>query len=298
MQASTSRRLFSTLPDYRDWVSYLYVPILVPLIVLLPYVVIQSYQRSARLSHLVESLSQGSPDLGVMTRLLDGPMKPWIGEAAEEVGSLDEPDYKGFEILQDSRIIDMRAWNPAASAKNDSDSLVYGYRRVKMLKRPESTGNNLFRIGALTTHPQARIRFPPQESQPKLRRMSVDSAVPGEKKARWEVSVDVSKVPAGEIVDLTYEHISPGEFLQRGEASTSITFNFQVDTAEVTRWFLLPQGKEYRSFRILQWETSKPEKVEVVKVVNEYLADDSTILAFKLLSVKAGYTHEVTWFYK
>ena len=38
--------------------------------------------------------------------------------------------------------------------------------------------------------------------------------------------------------------------------------------------------------------------MEPVKVVTEYLAEDSTILAYKLLSVKAGYTYEVTWFYK
>ena len=89
-----------------------------------------------------------------------------------------------------------------------------------------------------------------------------------------------------------------GEFLLRGAASTSITFQNQADTAEVTRWFLLPRGKEYRSFRILRWETGKLEKVEHVKVVNEYLADDSTILAYKLISVKAGYSYEITWFYK
>ena len=44
-------------------------------------------------------------------------MPPWIGETAEEVRGQGEPNYKGFEILQDSRIIDMRAWNPAASGK-------------------------------------------------------------------------------------------------------------------------------------------------------------------------------------
>ena len=60
----------------------------------------------------------------------------------------------------------------------------------------------------------------------------------------------------------------------------------------------MPQGKEYRNFRILRYETGKPEKVELVKVVTEYLADDFTILAYKLLSVKGGSTYEVTWFYK
>jgi hypothetical protein len=35
-----------------------------------------------------------------------------------------------------------------------------------------------------------------------------------------------------------------------------------------------------------------------VKVVTEYLGDDYTILAFKLLALKAGYTYEITWFYR
>jgi hypothetical protein len=81
-------------------------------------------------------------------------------------------------------------------------------------------------------------------------------------------------------------------------AALAIQYPIQADTAEVTRWFLLPRGKEYRSFRVIRWERGKPEKIEPVKIVNEYLANDSTILAFKLLSVKGGYTHEVTWFYK
>jgi hypothetical protein len=72
----------------------------------------------------------------------------------------------------------------------------------------------------------------------------------------------------------------------------------QADTAEVTRWFLMPQGKEYKNFRLLRYETGKPETVEPVNLVTEYLADDYTILAYKLMSTKAGYTYEVIWYYQ
>jgi hypothetical protein len=44
--------------------------------------------------------------------------------------------------------------------------------------------------------------------------------------------------------------------------------------------------------------TGKPEKVEAVKVITEYLADDAPILPYKLMSVKGGYTYEVTWYYQ
>jgi hypothetical protein len=49
---------------------------------------------------------------------------------------------------------------------------------------------------------------------------------------------------------------------------------------------------------LVRYETEKPAVVENVKVVTQYLADDNTILAFKLLSLKAGYTYEITWSYR
>ncbi len=303
LQASALRRIWSTMLDYRDWVSYLYVPILVPLLFVLPYFVVKSYQRSHRLNQLVDSLSQGSRDLEVMTRLLDGPITPWTGVAAEEVRKLDKHSFEGFEVLQDSRILDLRNWNPGATSEGDPNTLVYGYRRLKVLKLPEKTGNekagnDLFRVNMLATSPQTQIRFPRQRLQPKLRMSPVEGTGPGEKKCTWEMTVDFHKVPAGEFVDLVYEHYSVGQFLQHHGESTSVAFNMQVDTAEVTRWILMPKGKEYRKFRILRYETGKPSKVEAVPLVTEYLADDYTIIAYKLMSVKAGYTYEVTWYYK
>jgi hypothetical protein len=60
----------------------------------------------------------------------------------------------------------------------------------------------------------------------------------------------------------------------------------------------MPQGREYRSFKVIRYEMGKPETAENVKLVTEYLADDFTILAFKLLALKAGYIYEITWFYR
>ena len=298
LQASALRRIWSTLLDRRDWTSYIYVPLLVPIFVLLPYLAIKSYERSHRLNQLVESLSQSTRDFEVMSRLLESRPTAWTGEAAEEVHNLTDPDLKGFEVLQDSRILDLRDWKSAKSGANDAGGLVNGYRRVKAVKLPENVGNHLFRIDVLAVSPKTVMRFPPQQLQAKLQRSAVDSSIPNEKKCRWQVSYDFQPVPAGDYVDLIYEHQSPGQFLQRGDNRTAMTFSILADTAELTTWILMPEGKEYRSFRIIRYEIGKPEKVEPVKVVTEYLADDFTILAFKLLSLKAGYMYELSWHYK
>jgi predicted acylesterase/phospholipase RssA len=296
LQASASRRIWSTLLSFRDWTSFIYLP-LVLLLLLVPYFLIDSYQRSNRVNRFIESISHGSPDFEIMSQLVRAPMRPFKGVAVEEVPNFDPLDYKRFTILQDSRIIDLRPWEPTGAGKTDTASLVYGYRRLKVQKT-ENHGNNVFRVTAVATHPDAQFRFPPQRFKPRLRRMFVENTNAQEKMCLFEVSVDLSKAPSGQVVDVIYEHYSPGEFVQRGEVSTTIAFRSEFDAAEVTSWILLPGNREYRSFEILRYEAGKPETVEVVKGFTEVLADDSSIIAYKMGSVKAGYTFEVTWFYK
>ena len=60
----------------------------------------------------------------------------------------------------------------------------------------------------------------------------------------------------------------------------------------------MPEGRAYRSFRLIRYETGRPETAEAARIVTEYLAEDHTILAYKLLSLEPGYTYEVTWYYE
>ena len=92
LQSSAARRIWSTLFDPRDWVSYVYVPIIVPILVLAPYFAIKVYERAHRINQIVQSLAEESRDLEEMTRLLDGFPEPFIGEKAEGLN----PNDKGW----------------------------------------------------------------------------------------------------------------------------------------------------------------------------------------------------------
>jgi len=299
LHASAVRRIWRTLLDYRDWVSYVYVPIMIPILVVLPYFVVKSYERSQRISQIVESLAQGSRDLEQMTRLMEGPIQPWTGERnVEELKPDDKPDLSGFLVLQDLRIVDLRNWSPAASGDIQSDSYVYGYRRLKVQKRPENTSNNAFRVSVLALSPETQVRFPPQHLTPRLYSRLLQNPGSVEKLVHWEVGADFLRVPAGDSVDVIYEHLSPGLFLREGAGSTTLSFDVEAETVELSRWLLLPEGKEYETFQLIRYKSGKPEATENVHVVTEYLAEDNTILAFKLLSLKPGYTYDITWFYR
>ena len=163
---------------------------------------------------------------------------------------------------------------------------------LKLKHRPRHLPN------ALATSPKTLIRFPQQQLVPKLSMMKTAETLGSEKLRRYEISADFKRVPPGDVVDLIYEHYFPGVFLQRIDNATTLSYPTEVDTAEMTRWFMMPRGHEYKSWRILEYETGKPGTVEPLKVFTEYLAEDSSILAFKLLSVKGGVTHDVEWKYK
>jgi predicted acylesterase/phospholipase RssA len=298
LHASAIRRIWSKLLDYRDWVSYVYVPIIIPILLLTPYAVFKSYQRSHRINKIVESLAEDTSDLEQMTRLLDGPVKPFPGETAEELPSNTKPDMKGFTILQDLRIFDMRRWKPGPVSGADPSSQLYGYRRLKVRKEPENLNNDHFRVGVLAYSANTQVRFPAQQLKPTLYSHSLSSSEQGDKLIHWQVGVDFRKVPPGEIADIIYEQMSPGIFVRDGIASATLSFDVEAETVELTRWFLLPSGKEYRSYQLIRYPSGKPESAENVKVITEYLADDYTILAFKLLALKPGYTYEVSWAYR
>jgi predicted acylesterase/phospholipase RssA len=291
MQGSATRRIWSNLFRIRDWTSYIYVPLLFLLLFLLPYSIVRSYVNSQRVDHLVEALALSSPQIDILSQLIAGPMRPFQGEPFEEVQSLDPPNYKGFTVLQDSSILDLRPWRPS-----DATTFMYGSRRLKVLKDPEKIGNEMFRVVALTTDPEAKFRFPSSQFQPKLRRLVHPSAQKAS--CDFEVSVDLSKSPGGQMVDLIYEHYSRGVSVQQRETSTTVTFRTDVDALELTRWFLLPQGEQYKSYQILRYETGKPETTVLVKEFTDYMVDDASIIAFKLALVKAGHTYEVTWSHK
>jgi predicted acylesterase/phospholipase RssA len=298
LHRSSLRRIWSTLWDWRDWISYVYVPILIPLLVLAPYFAIRSYERSRRVNQIVESLAQGSRDLDQMSRLMEGPIAPFVGmKSSEELPASDRPDLTGYLILQDIRIIDLRNWQGPTANKSETSSHLYGYRRLKVRKELDPVNNQVFRASVLAFSPDTQIRFPPQQLQPALYSRRIDDTVPGEKLVRWEIGVDFQKIPTGESADIIYEHMSPGTFLRDAVGSTTLAFDVEADTVELTRWLLLPQGKQYRTFQLIRYQMGKPETSESVKAVSEYLADDYTILAFKLLSLKAGYTYELTWSY-
>jgi hypothetical protein len=76
----------------------------------------------------------------------------------------------------------------------------------------------------------------------------VDNGAGGEKRVHWEVGADFTKVPVGQAVDLIYEHQSPGLFLRDGVGSTTLAFDVEAETVELSRWLLFLRASNIEGF--------------------------------------------------
>jgi hypothetical protein len=299
LQASAGRRIWSTLLDRRDWISYVYVPLIVPILVLAPYWATRLYRTNHLVNQLVKSLSQGGRDLDEMSRLLEQGAEPrWTGIAPEEVSTLEEPDLAGFTVIQDSWITDLRKWKPYRADQNDPNPYAYHSRRLMVMKTAENTDNNVFRWRLLPRDPNAQFRFPHQEVPVTLRKcLDAERSGSGNRTARWQAEFDFRNVPVGQFVNLIVEHEASGRFLEDDSDGETVPLNIRGDTAELTAWILMPEGKEYKDFKVIGRNRTSGN-VERVNLVTEYLADDYSVVAFKRLALKAAYKYEVVWMYK
>ena len=298
LQASAARRIWSTLLDRRDWISYIYVPLLLPIVTLLPYFVKQYYESTHRNILIAHAISQGNPAIVTLNRLLrDGPDSPWANVPPEPPGKLNELDLSGFQILQVSHTMDLRLWKTDMDGQNDPRSIVYIYRTLKVRKDVDKPGIDIFRYRFFAANPRTAFRFPRQELQPKLRMACAGKEpVQGGNDCRWEMSVDFTRIPAGESRDIIVESHTPGTFLERGMNSTRMAVDFPEQISQVEFWILLP--REYRDWRIVRLMNDKDAAPQTIKPASEFQEIDYRILAFKLLSVKPWFTYEISWNYK
>jgi predicted acylesterase/phospholipase RssA len=295
LQKSAGRRIWTSLFDRRDWVTYIYVPIFVPILLFLPYLSYHYYKRSVRLNALTQSFAQGSPDLAKLGEMLDNdPLPAWTGVTSEEGNETDTRDMSGFKVLSDSRITDLRAWDAASVGKIHSNSRIYTYRRILVVRKPDHAGPSLFSARLILSGSVGEVRFPPQQLQGRV----IKTALKDGEKYRWEALFDFSKVPMGKPVELFIEVQSPGLFLQGTESGTGLTFLIDAETAEIDQWVLMPKKRDYKQYRYTFYKRDQPETAKDGTFTTQYLSDDSSILAFKLLSLEPGYDHEVFWDYQ
>jgi predicted acylesterase/phospholipase RssA len=293
LQKSGERRIWSTLLDYRDWTSYIYVPLLVPILIVLPYYCVKWYRQAQVAHRLIESIAQSNRDFKVLSHLLqEGPVEPFTGLPVQEGVELRPLDYSGFEVIGDARILDLRPWKTGLHGPGER-SWGYVYRRLRVKKIAPTADEFVVRLRVSPSRGQLRSL---NSHIPVVLRSGREGAGEDAKSVPVvDVAFDLTKVIAHDVVDLPFEFIS---YDPPPELQHSATVYVDAKTSMLTCWILLPGGKQYQSVDILRYSTGKVANPERIDPANEVISPDGHIVAFILLSLEPGFMYEHRWTYR
>ena len=288
LQRSATRRTVSTLLSWKDWPTYVWVPLVATVLLALPYSLYRSNETAQQQGYVLSAVAATSPLYRTMLELLENGEPPSLKPVTfDEVESLTPPDFTGFEALSDDRIYDLRSWT---TRQEEVPSPPYVHSRVRVRRTEEGSENTQLRLQGASTDSELSIRCHPDSLEPKISRASQPDGT-----YQWELALDFSRVPIGADTVLVFDEMLPGDAALQVGREARFHFNIAADTGLVRIWMLMPEGREYEKFEISGFPLGHPELAEVVVPATTVSLPIGAIATFQLINPKHNYRYVCRW---
>ncbi len=298
LQSSAYRKYWSLITAPRDWVTYLYIPVLLMLFGLLPWMGWR-YVRHIRTNVMLSgAITQSRQDYDHLLAMLEnGPVDPWEPIEYDETDELS-PLFaeQGLDMICDARIIDLRNWQPNTKGMSGTpDNRIYVCRHVSLRKIDHAEGPTALLMQSLLDYPDVLLRCNNPEFKPVIRRCNMGTD--GEQGPyRWEVQLDFSHVSVGETVHLMVEAIVLDDS-HKDDFDSREWWRYEVDGDPelAAAWILLPENRSYADFQLVKYDYSVDERVTIVHPTRLSVIRHGTILNWGVVHPDPGMTYSCRW---
>jgi len=283
---SSQRKVWSTLLDWKDWPSYVYVALAALLVVVLPVHVYRLHRHAAMLTGVIDSIAQGDPDIRLVLDLVEEtPLDSWrkLEPTAAEASTLD--DYEGLEMLSYSRIIDLRT-ALSGGLRPDRGGQV-GFRdRVVMRLKDEARRKRGVVFRTMLPVAQVDYRQPPDAIPARILRIAGEA---GEN--HFEIHVDLSRVSPDEPVPLELAAVVRYSALPPGRLPMVMPFDADLLTA----WILFPADHPYRRYQLVTYPFGYDDEPKPLK--SRYTIDHpyGRLLGWSVITPRQGTVYDCRW---
>ncbi|WP_165063903.1 patatin-like phospholipase family protein [Paludisphaera rhizosphaerae] len=306
LQASSNRKIFSRLFSIRDWPSYLHVPLLLAATVGLPYFGYRTYKNASRSEMIVNAITYSNPDFQLVLQLARNNSIPgeWTSLKAEDVAELTPVGFNGFRLVTDTRIYDLRSWNPETTA--DGSSRVVSYRRLQVRRLPpnptaagpgSNQPANKFRLQQFGIHNNVLVRCDAKALQPILR-IAPHVTAAGLSGFLYEIEFDLSSVPEGQDFAIGFEVTEGSAILGPIDPEMRLEFPILAPTDVATMWVLLPETHPSRNFSVIGYDPANPVNVKSITPTYDFRMADGSLLGWMLVAPRDGHMYECRWPWK
>ena len=295
LQDSTNRHIFRSLLDLRDWFTWLYIPVLLLLLVGMPWFTYRTYRNAQLYSVLTQTLAQMRGDFGKMLELLQyGPPTEFTATPFEEVNQLGASlKDTGFNIVVDTRITDLREW---LSRSKSPTRRVYVYRQVVLRKISKTAKTVSLQLQSPWDTGDLAIHYETTTLNPTLRRYNTAPNGDPQGPFIWEIGLDVSEVEVDELIELT---VNIMQTVPRGDRRFTETewWQFDVDSQPeiITSWILLPSDQTPDSFTVVRTSDKTPDKAELVDPARSMLMEAGSVIYWSVVQPDSNYTYSSRW---
>ncbi len=295
LQGSARRRLWASLLDTRDWFTWIYIPLIVFVLGVLPFFAYHAYRHARLDAALTRAVAEMREDFRQMLELLEyGPAAEFESLPFEQVAELKPRLAEaGLDIVSDTRITDLRQWFEDAGG---SPRRVYVYRHVMVRKMAESEEIPGLRLQSLWDSAELAVRCDNKELSPVVRRFSQSKAEDPQGPFAWEVSLDFSDVPVGATVQVVVgimQAVQPDDH----RLAQKQWWRFEVDAAPevATSWILLPDDQPHANFSVVRFRNESPEVVELVQPTHQTRMQGGAVINWSVVHPEPGYTYSSRW---
>lgn len=164
LQGSAVRRVFSTLLSFRDWPTYVWLPLFTMLITIIPFVLYTSRATAIQQGQVLSAVAQTSPLYRDVLELLQNETAPSIPEISfEEAESIEPLDFTGYDVVTDDRIYDLRGW----TSNKSEECAPMMHARFRMQKTELAREQPTLRIQLPSGEDSMRVEYLPRTLLPK-----------------------------------------------------------------------------------------------------------------------------------
>ncbi|MCO8122386.1 patatin-like phospholipase family protein [Stieleria sp. TO1_6] len=287
LQRSSSRRTVSTLFDFHDWPTYLWIPLLAFVTLTLPYVMYTAHRTSVRQGYVLTAVAETSPIYRDVLDLLHNGRKPAMPVIPfEEVDSVKPLDFTGYDVITDDRIYDLRGWTEHEQIEHPARM----HARFRFRRTPEALDRSHLRIQLPTSDPSMRVEFLPKNLQPTHTRLKL-----GPEQYLFETALDFSHVPIGTDTSLMVNQVLSDTMADQKNGIAKFRFTIAAKTGLARIWVLLPEGRDHDQFALNRYPIDHPEQVELVQATMTVELPIGSIATFELINPESDYRYECRW---
>ncbi|MCC9604693.1 patatin-like phospholipase family protein [Blastopirellula sp. JC732] len=294
LRNSALRRVWSTLFDWRDWTSYVYIAIAIFVFGYLPFKAYQFYKQSQTQAQVIAAISSGNPDIHEILGLLDrNPLADWQPDPVLDVDTESDVKPEAVEFLDHSRIIDLRRWKPLEKRIEDQGG-VYIKDRISVVIPedakfdPDQGTKVVFRYPSLFK--DVEFHQPDQRFVAEIRKLSKPVMDYGVERWSYEVEYDFSDLPRGEPVTLTLEM-----FVRLPAPVTRAPFATRFKTDLVSVWMLFPEDRPYQNYELVSYPIDKSKPPTVMNSRYRINHPYGSLIGWSVVNPEIGYIYECRW---